>query len=278
MSAYYNDNDPACCYFLRQLIKAGVIAPGDVDGRPIEEVRVKDLDGYKQVHLFAGGGGWSVAARMAGWPDDRPIMTGSPPCQPFSVAGKKDGGNDPRHLWPYFFRLIKERRPTEIFGEQVAKAAGYAWFDGILHDLRSEGYAVWGMDVAAASVNAPHVRQRIYWVATNGILAHAEGEHGRPSADRNGFEWLENDDGPQPKTRDGLAVLPSHALPEHYWRDSESRLGSEGKFRRVKPGVCLMVDELPGRMDALSIIGNAVVPSLAAQVIAAYLEAEEEKT
>ncbi len=84
MTAYYNEFDPAAEAWLRELIKAGEIAPGDVDTRSIEDVRPSDLRGYTQCHFFAGIGGWSLALRMAGWPDDRPVWTGSCPCQPFT--------------------------------------------------------------------------------------------------------------------------------------------------------------------------------------------------
>ena len=86
--SYYNEIDPKAAAWLRELIAAGLIAPGDVDERSIADVRPDDLAGYGQHHFFAGIGGWSYALRLAGWPDDRPVWTGSCPCQPFSAAGK----------------------------------------------------------------------------------------------------------------------------------------------------------------------------------------------
>src|SRR4051812_13131277 len=102
MSAFYNEIDPFCVEWLKALMAAGHIADGVVDSRPIQEINPEDLDGFTQCHFFAGIGGWSYAARLAGWPDDRPIWTGSCPCQPFSLAGKGLGAQDPRHLWPDF--------------------------------------------------------------------------------------------------------------------------------------------------------------------------------
>ena len=165
MTAYYNEIDPAAAHVLRHMIAEGVIAPGDVDTRSIKEVQPDDLAGYTQCHFFAGGGLWSVAARLAGWPDDRELWTGSCPCQPFSAAGKGLGTDDPRHLWPDFHRLIRARRPAVVMGEQVAGAAGYGWFDGVRADLAGEGYAGRAVDFPACSVDAPHQRNRLYWIA-----------------------------------------------------------------------------------------------------------------
>jgi DNA (cytosine-5)-methyltransferase 1 len=163
--AYYNEFDAYAAAWLRNLIAEGLIPDGDVDERSIVDVRPDDLAGYTQVHFFAGIGGWAYAARLAGWPDDREIWTGSCPCQPFSVAGKGAGTDDPRHLWPHFFRLIRACRPPVVMGEQVAGAAGYGWLDGVVADLASEGYAGRGVDIPACAVDAPHIRSRLYWVA-----------------------------------------------------------------------------------------------------------------
>src|SRR5665213_1024364 len=114
---------------LRQLIKDGLIAPGDVDERSIVDARPEDLKGYTQCHFFGGIGGWSVALRLAGWPDGRPVWTGSCPCQPYSSAGKGKGQSDERHLWPAWFNLIKSVKPPVLFGEQVASAIAYGWLD-----------------------------------------------------------------------------------------------------------------------------------------------------
>ncbi len=165
MSAYYNEFEPYAAQWLRNLIAAGHIAPGEVDERSITEVQPDDLRGYTQAHFFSGIGGWSLAMRLAGWDDARPVWTGSCPCQPFSAAGKQRGSDDERHLWPAFFRLIRECRPGTVFGEQVAGAAGYAWFDHVAADLEGEGYAAAACDIGAHSVGAPHLRQRLYWVA-----------------------------------------------------------------------------------------------------------------
>jgi DNA (cytosine-5)-methyltransferase 1 len=165
MAAYYNENGPFAAAWLRILIVAGHIAPGDVDERSIEDVKPDDLRGYEQCHFFAGIGGWSYALRLAGWPDDRPVWTGSCPCQPFSSSGKQKGFDDSRHLWPTWFRLITECSPEIVFGEQVANAL--AWFDLVSDDMESAGYSVGATDLPACSVGAPHIRQRLWFVGVS---------------------------------------------------------------------------------------------------------------
>lgn len=122
--SYYNEIDPFAAEWLRQLIARGLIAPGEVDERDICAVQPDDVRAFAQCHFFAGIGAWSHALRLAGWADDAPVWTGSCPCQPFSIAGRRGGTNDERHLWPEWFRLIRECRPFVCFGEQVASADG----------------------------------------------------------------------------------------------------------------------------------------------------------
>ncbi|EBS2857989.1 DNA cytosine methyltransferase [Salmonella enterica] len=164
-TAYYNEIDPFAAAWLRNLIDAGCIAPGVVDTRSVEEVTANDLKGFTQCHFFAGIGVWSYALRCAGWPDSRPVWTGSCPCQPFSQSGKRRGFNDPRHLWPTWRQLIKECAPYVIFGEQVESKDGLTWFDAVQLDLEEAEYAVAVVDLCAAGFGAPHIRQRLFWVA-----------------------------------------------------------------------------------------------------------------
>lgn len=163
--AYYNEHDAFAARWLRELIKAGHIAPGHVDERSIEDVLPAELMGYTQHHFFAGIGVWSLALRRAGWPDDRPVWTGSCPCQPFSAAGKGEGFADERHLWPAFYHLIEQCRPATVFGEQVASGHAGAWIDLVHADVEALGYAFGCVAFPAAGVGAPHLRDRAYWVA-----------------------------------------------------------------------------------------------------------------
>lgn len=179
MTAFYNENDPFAAQWLRNLIAAGHIAPGVVDERSIEDVTPDDLRGFTQCHFFAGIGVWSLALRRAGWPDDKPVWTGSCPCQPFSAAGKGNGFADERHLWPAFFHLISECKPGVIFGEQVASKDGLGWLDLVQTDLEATNYAVGTVDLCAAGFGAPHIRQRLFWVADSDN-AGLEGRKGMP--------------------------------------------------------------------------------------------------
>ena len=192
MAAYYNELDPNAAEWLRQLMGLGAIAPGFVDERDIRDVPSDELTAYDQCHFFAGIGTWSYALRQAGWPDDRPVWTGSCPCQPYSQAGKGKGADDERNLWWAMFWLISQCRPPTIIGEQVSSEAGLRWWDLVSSDLEGSGYAATAFDLCAAGLpevaqipveitdkftgesieiyvpvpgDPPHIRQRLFWVA-----------------------------------------------------------------------------------------------------------------
>ena len=187
MTAYYNEIDPYAAQWLRNLIAAGHIAPGVVDERDIRDVKPAELKQYTQCHFFGGIGIWSLALRRAGWPDDKPVWTGSCPCQPFSAAGKGDGFIDERHLWPHWYHLITQCEPDRIFGEQVASKDGLGWLDLVQADLEGAGYAHGAVDLCAAGVGAPHIRQRLWFVAERMGDAQRPGlERYRGHGDRSG--------------------------------------------------------------------------------------------
>lgn len=200
--AYYNDVEESACAWLRELMIAGQIAPGVVDNRSILDVQPTDLIGFTQCHFFAGIGGWSLALRLAGWPDHRPVWTGSPPCQPFSVAGEGKGKDDERHLAPKFISLVRACRPGVLFGEQVASSAvfgkaakgrrgapasapDWAWIDDLSDRLEAARYATWAVDFPSAGVGAPHIRQRTYFGAVD-ALRMANAHVGRQCGDNRG--------------------------------------------------------------------------------------------
>ncbi|EFA1609964.1 DNA cytosine methyltransferase, partial [Escherichia coli] len=108
---------------------------------------------------------WSYALRRVGWEDSREVWTGSCPCQPFSAAGKGKGFADERHLWPAMHWLVGQRRPVVVFGEQSASADANDWIDLVQTDVEALGYAFGASAFPAASVGAPNIRDRTYWVA-----------------------------------------------------------------------------------------------------------------
>lgn len=238
--AYYNEIDPFAAAWLRELIKAGHIADGEVDERSVIDVRPDDLRGFTQCHFFAGIGGWSYALRLAGWPDDRPVWTGSCPCQPFSSAGKGDGGADSRHLWPAWFRLIAECRPPVVFGEQVESAVAHGWLDLVCDDLEGVGYATGAASLPAASVGAPHRRDRLWFVADA-----ERDQQPRPESRRGSDRRVGGQQQPVPWDRD--------------WLDALTR------FRAVGDG-------LSGGVAATDAARNAIVPQVAAAFIESYLD------
>ncbi len=182
MSAYYNEMDPYAAQWLRNLIRAGLIADGVVDERSIVDVRPDELLEFTQCHFFAGIGVWSHALRKNGWSDDRPIWTGSCPCQPFSAAGKQKGFDDERHLWPVWFNLIRECRPPVVLGEQVASALD--WLDLVSADMEGAGYAFGASDLCAAGFGGAHIRQRLYFAG----VADADGGQRRDGDVQSGRE------------------------------------------------------------------------------------------
>lgn len=253
MTAYYNEIDPYAAQWLRNLIQAGHIAAGDVDERSIVDVRPDDLRGYEQCHFFAGIGGWSLALRLAGWPDDRPVWTGSCPCQPYSVASVTNGGaqgqRDERDLWPNFFRIIRERGPAILFGEQVASAIAWGWWDRAAMDLESEAFACAAAVLRANAFGAAHERKRLYWMA----YACGAGRQGH-----------------QPRSSLSCGQAASLAI------DGDTFVGAgralDGDYADLLPrdGVSVAVERLCAKG-----YGNAIVPQVAAEFIKASMRAIE---
>lgn len=282
--AYYNEIDPYAADWLRNLIAAGHIAPGDVDERSIEDVHPDDLRPYTQCHFFAGIGVWPLALRMAGWPDDRPVWTGSCPCQPFSTAGKGVGFADERHLWPAWHWLIKEQRPPVIFGEQVASKDADPWIDLVQDDLEAMDYAIGAIPFPAAGIGAPHIRDRLYWVAD----ADDAGLEGRIRMPERAAEWLVGTagvvdnlaDAPRSGRREeradagwrhvgylaqgvsaGLGAGGSDLRPgpvNGFWRAADWLLCRNGKWRPVEPGTSPLAHGAPARVGRLRAYGNAI--------------------
>ena len=158
---YLNEINTYKAQWLRNLIEAGHLPPGDVDTRSIEDVHPRDLDGYDRCHFFAGIGGWALALEWAAWPrGETRVWTCGCPCQPFSAAGKRAGFADERHLWPAQHWLIEQCQPDVLLGEQVANGDGLMWLDLVQADMEASGYTGGATDICAAGFGAPHIRQR----------------------------------------------------------------------------------------------------------------------
>jgi DNA (cytosine-5)-methyltransferase 1 len=240
---YYNEYDKNAAAWLRVLISENLIAPGEVDERDIQDVRASELVGYAQCHFFAGIGGWSLALRLAGWPDDDPVWTASCPCQPFSLAGDQAGTNDERHLWPSTYRLIEQRKPSFVFGEQVKTAIEFGWLDAVFSDMEKASYTCGASVLGAHSVGIDQKRQRIYW-----------GCHSNPNSLR---LKRQRNTSAEPWSRKQFEGLVQMAL----------RISvPTGKSGGLSYG-------LPSRLAQLRGYGNAIVPQVAAEFIQAYIEA-----
>lgn len=294
---FYNEHDPKAAAWLRELIADRLIPDGIVDERSITEIKSHELTHYTQCHFFAGIGGWSLALAIAGWPATRPVWTGSCPCQPFSNAGKGLAQADERHLWPVFFNLIRECRPECVIGEQVESAIGKGWLDGIQTDMEGEGYALGSVVLGAHSLGAPHIRQRLFWVADSAggqrqQRLRSQGHELQRSADDGAVGGLA-DSGEQGRAGQSLGLMG--ASGEGHWSKFDIIPCRDGKARRVESGTFPLVNGIPGgvvpgsdpsvseaqataesRVARLRGYGNAIVPQVAAGFVIAYLEIESE--
>jgi len=116
------------------------------------------------------------------------ILTGGFPCQPYSQAGQRKGTQDDRHLWPEMLRIIREIEPTWVVGENVRGLLNWTGPEGqpsmvfteIIADMEAAGYQIWPYLLPAAGVNAPHQRQRIFFIARHAAHTHGTGQGSHP--------------------------------------------------------------------------------------------------
>lgn len=249
---YYNEIDPFACQWLDNLMKKGLIAKGFIDNRSIEDVNPNELSEFTQCHFFAGIGVWSLALRKAGWSDDEPVWTGSCPCQPFSQAGKGNGFTDERHLWPSWFHLIEQCKPSTIFGEQVASKDGLAWLDLVQSDLEAADYTNAAVDLCAAGFGAPHIRQRLWFVA------HPKGKR-----------WVGSENSTAPA---GRISTEKRSSVDGYWAQAEWGECSDGKLRPFESQSFPLANGTAGRVGRLRAYGNAINAEVATAFIGAYRE------
>jgi DNA (cytosine-5)-methyltransferase 1 len=279
---YYNEFDPKAAAWLRELIRMKLIPEGIVDERSICDVDSAELVQYDQCHFFAGIGGWSRALQLARVRQQTKLWSGSCPCQAFSTAGKQKGFDDDRDLWPVFFNLIRQCRPSIVVGEQVEAAIRHGWLDRLQRDLEGEGYAVGSIVLGAHSVGSPHIRQRLYW---GGRLADSM----QPRYyDANGTSTEQNGDGSNRRVSTGGDIESAD------WRNAVPVWCRDGVYRPIphpQSGIQPLAYGLPrgmvhggdpldpqyanqtqeGRNVRLKGYGNAIVPQVAAAFIGCFL-------
>ena len=169
------------------------------------------------------------------------IITGGYPCQPFSTAGKRQGEEDDRHLWPFMLEIIKRKRPSWVLAENVVGHITMG-IDKVFSDLETEGYAATSIVVPACAVNANHRRSRV-WIIAN---ADGGGRNAQPLPSSSA------------QTRDGSA----HA------HCSDAANGREVDWM-VEPQMVRVVHGVSRKLDKLRItgLGNAIVPQVAAEIL-----------
>lgn len=225
------------------------------------------------------------------------IITGGFPCQPYSLAGKRKGKEDERHLWPQMLRTIREVKPSWIVGENVFGLVN--WNDGLVFhevqsDLEAEGYEVFPFLLPACSVNAPHRRDRIWFVANANNKSEQSYTTDRrwessESKFNNGYEIRDNI---RSVVNDGdVANTSSIRLEDSlYIRELEgerSRFSNQrnvwDSFPSVSP-ICNGDDGLSSKLDGITFPkwrnesikagGNAIVPQVAYQIFKTIQEYE----
>ena len=223
-------------------------------------------------------------------------ITGGYPCQPFSYAGKREGEEDDRHLWPAMFALVKKLRPAWVIGENVAGHISMG-LDSVLSDLEAESYTARTFVVPACAVDAKHRRDRLWIVAnTNNILHERELDAGRDQGTTGTSEGRDKRQGQAPHGK-RIWLKPSSGRKVLAYTSSERQQGSgpfgnarstaangKGKAAQsfngcelrkwpIEPRVGRVANGIPGRVDRLKQLGNAVVPQIPELIGRAILEA-----
>lgn len=178
------------------------------------------------------------------------VVVGGYPCQPFSVAGKRRGDQDDRHIWPEIFRIVKDIRPTWCIFENVAGHITMG-IDTVLSDLESANYATRAFIIPAVGVDAPHKRDRVW------IVANAKSKQG--SSKNNRSEQRKAGEPKQGK----FGRNDSGSLQQRKWV-SEPRVGR-------------VVDGVPNRAYRNKALGNAVVPEIPRRIGQVIMEMENDR-
>ena len=203
---------------------------------------------------------------------DVDLICGGYPCQPFSLAGRRQGADDVRHLWPYVLDAVRHLRPSWVLLENVPGHLSLG-FGRVLGDLAESGYdAEWDC-IPAAAVGAHHRRDRVF------IVAYPQRDELRVepvAVGRGGGATVAGDDGPAQHVADpngaGLAIGHRADAGEapRCWTSTRP---PRSPWWEVEPDVGRVVDGVPSRVDRLRGLGNAVVPQVAEHVGRLIMEA-----
>ena len=197
---------------------------------------------------------WSQVER----PD---VICGGYPCQPFSTAGKRQGEGDARHLWPWVRECIAELRPRYAVLENVRGHLSLG-FGTVLGDLAAIGYDTEWQVIPAAAVGAPHRRDRVFIVAYAAQqFSNGKSDYARDSKQCKKISELRNSSWPQ-----DVAYANSASKQLKQERTiSESDI-SRCSWWTIEPNVGRVANGIPGTLDRLRCLGNAVVPQVAEYV------------
>ena len=203
------------------------------------------------------------------------IITGGYPCQPFSVAGKQKAEKDPRHLWPEYFRLIKECRPTWVIGENVNGHIKLG-LDSVLKDLASENYSTRAFSISASSIGANHKRERIWIVSYSN--SHTKTKRGECSyVEKKSNKWTNNKKRSRghdwercvqetgKHTSDDVAYTDNTGCKKQWQSKSDEKKQQTTKCRswwELEPNVGRVAHGIPNRVHRLKSLGNSVVPHI----------------
>lgn len=177
--------------------------------------------------------------------DKADIITGGYPCQPFSAAGKRKGGDDPRHLWPYIRQHVETIRPAQCFFENVEGHISLG-LNSVISDLEEDGYSTtWGI-FGTKDLGFIHERKRVY------ILAHSNCQR---------CLWRKNNDRVSERFQKSKEVKQSVV-----WCKTKGRIRNEPSTGfRPKPLLDRRIDGTSNRVDRIRLLGNGVVPQTAAR-------------
>lgn len=236
-----------------QRVIAQRIADGILDRAPI----------FTDVREFLESG---AAEQYRGFAD---VVTGGFPCQPFSVAGKQQGENDPRNMWPATIAIIRAVRPRFAFLENVPGllARSHRYFEKILKDLAESGYDARWRIISAAEVGAPHKRDRLWIVADDmrdgiGLQQELSDRKGQADVDHDGQERVVADSGSQ-----GLQGSTQNQFTGVYGSYEPFQRGElmrgiteAGRDWPTEPGVGRVADGVANRVERIKALGNGQVP------------------